>query len=146
MMDFFFLLQVRDEYIKWLTCTCGKDIIVVSLWEFRQPSHRLERYVIWNIWVIMKNLFWQRDAPSVSEDLDRKTADGKKDDDQSWGRGKELYAYLFIFIFISFKTWMHAIHNLKTNLEWIASGCCKEIALLLFLQWFNATILHRTRL
>lgn len=28
----------------------------------------------------MKNLFWQEDAPSVSEDLDRKTADGKKDD------------------------------------------------------------------
>lgn len=37
--------------------------------------------MIGNIWVIMKNLFWQGDAPSVSEDLDKKTADGKKDDD-----------------------------------------------------------------
>ncbi|XP_029692337.1 adhesion G protein-coupled receptor E2-like [Takifugu rubripes] len=39
--------EVRDEYIKWLTCTCGKDITV-------------------------------RDAPSVSEDLDKQTDDGKK--------------------------------------------------------------------
>ncbi|CAG04105.1 unnamed protein product, partial [Tetraodon nigroviridis] len=26
--------EVRDEYIKWLTCTCGKDILAVSLWKF----------------------------------------------------------------------------------------------------------------
>lgn len=41
-----FLLQVRDEYIKWLTCTCGQDIIVVSLWKFTQPSRRVEGYMI----------------------------------------------------------------------------------------------------
>lgn len=49
----FLFLQVRDEYIKWLTCTCGKDVVVVSVWKFRQPftstwARRDVKHLMWS--------------------------------------------------------------------------------------------------
>lgn len=41
------MLQVRDEYIKWLTCTCGKDITVVSPWKRIQSPYGVQPQKNW---------------------------------------------------------------------------------------------------
>lgn len=144
----FVLLQVRDEYIKWLTCTCGKDLTVVSLWKLKQSPGGIQPQKNWkDLCDTERNLFWQRDAPSVSEDLDKQTDDGKK----GWRpvkRDKDegnIHAHLFMFYFLYPSKWLvDNIHNLKRNLECIASECCWESALLLLV--IKATFLHRSRL
>uniref|UniRef100_A0A3B5KG55 Adhesion G protein-coupled receptor E8 n=1 Tax=Takifugu rubripes TaxID=31033 RepID=A0A3B5KG55_TAKRU len=39
--------EVRDEYIKWLTCTCGKDITVVSPWKLKQSPYGVQPQKNW---------------------------------------------------------------------------------------------------